>query len=347
MKRIVTLFDEKKRKMAQIQLFCNRFSILGQAPILLLFPGLLFGQSYSYVWGMHFPALIDPAEVCCFDYDNDSSLDDGLGDFLLTLQAQSNSDFQMGINDAILANTLVKAFDWQDMDLSLNSQAFSFRYLDAQILTPDLTLLQRRSGLSELILTPNQTGNIFTASANAGFINASADEITGLLNLQFDTTGGLTPLTLHNVMFAATLTDSPMNVEAGIYSNDITATNPEIVGGIKIGGILDSDEFLNVLDSQYRSCSCAGVDPNQPLITTQIFLGTIIVSCAQSNLTPENCPLNSFCSTVNNFCDNAIGLGTTFDIDSDNDGVKESYSVALRLGAAATRIDTIFLHGFE
>ncbi|VAW48424.1 hypothetical protein MNBD_GAMMA02-871 [hydrothermal vent metagenome] len=26
------LFDDKKREMAQTQLFCNRFSILGQAP---------------------------------------------------------------------------------------------------------------------------------------------------------------------------------------------------------------------------------------------------------------------------------------------------------------------------
>jgi len=32
LRRIVALFDEKKRKMAQIQLFCSRFSILGQAP---------------------------------------------------------------------------------------------------------------------------------------------------------------------------------------------------------------------------------------------------------------------------------------------------------------------------
>ena len=32
LRRIAILFDEKKRKMAQIQLFCNRLSILGQAP---------------------------------------------------------------------------------------------------------------------------------------------------------------------------------------------------------------------------------------------------------------------------------------------------------------------------
>jgi len=31
-KHNIFLFDEKKRKMAQIHLFCNRFSILGQAP---------------------------------------------------------------------------------------------------------------------------------------------------------------------------------------------------------------------------------------------------------------------------------------------------------------------------
>ena len=32
LRRIARLFDDKKREMAQIQLFCNRFSILGQAP---------------------------------------------------------------------------------------------------------------------------------------------------------------------------------------------------------------------------------------------------------------------------------------------------------------------------
>jgi len=35
-RRIITLFDEKKRKIAQIQLFCNRLSILGQATKLSL-----------------------------------------------------------------------------------------------------------------------------------------------------------------------------------------------------------------------------------------------------------------------------------------------------------------------
>ena len=32
LRRIAPLFAEEKRKIAQIQLFCNRLSILGQAP---------------------------------------------------------------------------------------------------------------------------------------------------------------------------------------------------------------------------------------------------------------------------------------------------------------------------
>jgi hypothetical protein len=127
----------------------------------------------------------------------------------------------------------------------------------------------------------------------------------------------------------------------------MAATNPTVVGGIKIGGILPSDEFLGVLDSQYRQCSCASIDPNIPLISTTIFFGTIIVSCDQTNLTPESCPLNSFCSTVGNFCSNAIGLGTTFDIDENGDSVNDAYSVALRLGAAATTVDVLFFNGFD
>ncbi len=32
LRRIAPLCDEKQLKMAQIQIFCNRFSVLGQAP---------------------------------------------------------------------------------------------------------------------------------------------------------------------------------------------------------------------------------------------------------------------------------------------------------------------------
>lgn len=313
---------------------------------LLITHGVI-AQNYSYIWGMHFPSLIEPTEQCCFDYDNDGSLDDGLGAFLDTLQNQSGSNFQESINQAILDNSLVKSFDWQSLDLSLSNQSFSFHYLDAEILTPNLSLVDRMSGLTQLIIPTNQNGNIFTAINDTGSITATAPEISGLLNLQFDPGQGLVPLTLLDVKAEAQLSDSPNNVEPGIYTDDIIATNPEIVGGMKIGGILTSDEFLGVLDEQYRTCNCANVDPNQPLIVTEEFFGTLIVSCDQSGLTPENCPVQSFCSTVGDFCTNAIGIGTTFDIDYDNNGVNDSYSVALRFGAAATTVDIIFANGFE
>jgi hypothetical protein len=318
------------------------------ALFLLLFSSLSYSQNYSYIWGFHFPQLTDPTEVCCFDYDNDGSIDDGLGDFLLTLQQQSNSSFQAGIDAAILDNSLVKTIDWQDFDITLEFQQFSFDYLDATIITPELNLIERMSGLTQLYLTPVADTNTFDAINNLGFVTATASEITGLLNLQINQDASLTPLTLHNVKAEMQLLESPLGVEPGIYSEDLLATTPEIVGGIKIGGILPSDEFLGVFDTQYRTCSCANVDPNQPLITTSVFLGTLIVSCAQSGLTPENCPVNSFCSTVGDFCSNAIALGTTFDIDENNDGVNDAYSVALKMGAAATTIvDIIFTQGFE
>ena len=315
--------------------------------LFLLLSQSVCSQNYSYIWGMHFPNLVDPAEQCCFDYDNDSSLDDGLGDILLTLQDQSNSDFQMGIDDAILNNILVKAFDWKNLDLDLPNQDFTFQYLDAQNFTPGLNLVDRMSGLTELYIPPGQPENLFNANVNAGLVNATATEITGLLNLQFDMDQGLVPLTLHDVKLQAQIVDSPNGLQQGIYSVDMAATNPSVVGGIKIGGILPSDEFLSVIDNQYRMCTCASIDPNSPLISTSIFFGTIIVSCQQSNLTPENCPVNSFCSTVGTFCSNAIGLGTTFDIDENGDSVNDAYSVALRLGAAAATVDVIFFHGFE
>lgn len=303
-------------------------------------------QEYSYIWGMHFPKLVEPSEDCCFDYDNDSTPDDGLGDILLS--NQGNSNFQASIDLALLNNEVIKVFDWQNLDLNQNTQSFNFGFLDAETITPNLSLVDRMSGLTQLYLPSTTTNNIFTAQLNNNLVTATAAQISGLLNLQFDSTQDLTPLTLTDVKVEVQLSLNPANVEPGVYSDDITATNPAIVGGMKIGGILASDEFLDVLDTQYRTCQCAGVDASQPLITTSTFFNTIIVSCAQSNLTPANCPANSFCSTVGDFCSNAVGLGTTFDIDTNNDNVKDAYSVALRYGAAATTIvDIIFRDGFE
>ena len=304
-------------------------------------------QNISYIWGMHFPALTDPTEVCCFDYDNDGTMDDGLGDFLVTLQAQSTSNFQDGINQGILNNSIVKVFDWQNLDVLQTNQAFTFQYLDAQINNPTLTLQQRMDGFAEISIPTGQNDNFFSANNNLGVITATASQVSGLLNLQFDAQQGLVPLTINTVKVNATLIENPIGKEAGIYTEDLVATNPTIVGGMKIGGILPSDEFLGVLDAQYRTCSCAGVDPNQPLITTSIFFGTILISCAQSGLTPENCPVGSFCSSVNDFCNNAIGIGTTFDIDENNDGVNDAYSVALRYGVSATSDGIIYRDGFE
>ena len=304
-------------------------------------------QNISYIWGMHFPALTDPTEVCCFDYDNDGTMDDGLGDFLVTLQAQSTSNFQDGINQGILDNSIVKVFDWQNLDVLQTNQAFTFQYLDAQINNPNLTLQQRMDGFAEISIPTGQNDNFFSANNNLGVITASASQVSGLLNLQFDAQQGLVPLTINTVKVNATLVENPSGKEDGIYTEDLAATNPTIVGGMKIGGILPSDEFLGILDAQYRTCSCAGVDPNQPLITTSIFFGTILVSCAQSGLTPENCATGSFCSSVNDFCSNAVGIGTTFDIDENNDGINDAYSVALRYGVSATSSGIIYSDGFE
>lgn len=305
-------------------------------------------QEHSYIWGMHFPALVEPAEVCCFDFDNDNTLDDGLGEILVTLEGQLSVDFQASIDTGLLDNSLVRAFNWQNLDLSLTNQNFTFEYLDAQTVTPNLTLLERQSGLSQIYLTNELSGNVFDAVLDTGIITATANQISGLLNLQLDADQGLVPLTINTVKVEMQLTDSPLGLETGIYSDDIAATTPDIVGGIKIGGILPGEEFLGALDSQYRTCSCAGVDPNQQLITSQVtFLG-VLVSCTQTNFTEENCDANSFCSSVQSFCDQAVGIGTTYDIDENGDNKNDAYSVALRYGAAATTIiDIIYRHGFE
>ena len=315
--------------------------------LLLIFSSCVLSQDYSYIWGMHFPKLVDPSEDCCFDYDNDLTLDDGLGDILLS--NQGNSNFQASIDLALLNNEIIKVFDWQNLDLNLSTQNFDFGILDAKTLTPTFSLTDRMSGLTQLYLPITTTTNIFTAQLNNNTVSATATAISGLLNLQFDTNQGLTPLTLTDVKVEAQLSLNPANVEAGIYTDDMTATAPAIVGGMKIGGILSSDEFLGVLDTEYRNCQCAGVDSSQPFITTSIGFGFIIVNCPQSNsITPANCPVNSFCSTAGDFCTNAALLGTTFDIDTDNDNIKDAYSVALRYGAAATTIvNIIFINGFE
>ncbi len=215
------------------------------------------------------------------------------------------------------------------------------------MLTLDLSLVDRQIGMTELSTPDNQNNNFFNATNTNGYITATATEISGLFNLQFDVDQGLIPLTINSVMIETQLVENPLGKEAGNYTNDTIAINPEIVGGMKIGGILSSDEFLTILDNQYRSCTCASVDLNQILIDTSIFFGNLLVTCVQNGLTPENCPVDSFCSSVGNFCSNAIGIGATFDIDENNDTVNDAYSIALLYAVAATFDGIIFTDSFE
>ncbi len=97
--------------------------------LLYSYPAISVSQNIGYIWGTHFPALIEPNVTCCFDYDNDGTLDDGLSDFLITLQSQSSNSFQQSINQAILDNSLVKAFDWQDFNINMPNHTLTFNYL--------------------------------------------------------------------------------------------------------------------------------------------------------------------------------------------------------------------------
>jgi hypothetical protein len=302
------------------------------------------GDPASYWWSMQFPALYPEAEACCFDYNGDNVPDDGLGTLvgLLGSFGAGDTDIQGAIDDTIAGGSLSLVNHWvefPDGDGDARLSAFLGRPVLDTDGEPVSDFDARVEGEGQYDLDPESFDDF---GALVQFNNALIEDgvlyagpSTFRLTIPIEALGDdPIQLVLEDARFQADI-----SVESdGIHTVDVekgTEGEEYLVCGGKLGGVVNAAVILDFLDEQFRACSCAGVDPDEPIILHEIDTEqqVLAVSCTDNTGTSgdacgdDDGPL---CSNIGTVCSVIPALGRILDVDLDNDGIKESLSAALR-----------------
>ncbi len=317
----------------------------------------------SYVWAVQFPALFEPAaERCCFDYTGDGVVDDSFGTMIgLWTSIDPDLDPVAITNAALSEGRLVKIFDWRELapDLAAGDvqlSVFEGIWTDAttfqdRILGLGRTAFRRSSFDSHGALDQLNDGTV-----TAGLVEVAGNQFT--LMLPWIWTGdGLAVFHLQNPRLEVPIADGgPLPETAfGLSSLDEdrgSTHSPQIVGGGKLGGTVSGFEILAHMDAFYRQCSCAGVDPQIPVILWEEnhATNTLDIWCTDNTGTTANCDPDDPCSDLDTVCGTIGILANIFDVDHDGNEVNESLSMGLRIAFAGTTLDVmhdLFADGFE
>ncbi|WP_154224023.1 hypothetical protein [Marinicella rhabdoformis] len=316
--------------------------------LLLTFFSASAENKYSYLWGIQFPALITPDTPCCFDYDGDGVNDDGLGAALALMSELNENNYQQIADRILLDNEVVKAFHWHGLNLAQDNNNFTFQITDATINNPEVGFIQRYYGYADLTIDTALTHNLFSGELMNRKVTATAPMLTNFLRMEGPF--GDDALTLYDVKFEADLVEDEGLCQGVCTEQELK--DQTVVGSGKLGGVLPASEVFSAMNEQYRFCACAGVNPTQDLLTWEAndFAGSLIASC-QQDVEASSCSQADYCSTLTHVCGYAPVLGLALDLDTDQDGINDAFSVGLRLGISGidelNLLDLIFEDSFE
>lgn len=300
----------------------------------------------SFWWTIQLPALFTPAERCCFDFTGDGVDDDGFGalagvmePILDEVDVQDLFDSMIQDGDELLVN------DWTMLaDAGVDGEA---RFSVFETESTD-TYVTMQEGDGTFLLKPDSFG---THGALVQFNHGQvADDVlysgpsTFLLTIPMAVLWGASgsgELPLHEARIQA-----PIDIQSdGVHTVDETRTGdtPALVGGGKLGGVIEMADLLAVLDQQARACDCRGLDPASPVIQWEINTeeSRLDVSCTDNVGVDEMCGPEdgTLCQTLNTICATLPMLGNIADVDRDGDGVNESLTAGFRFGWTGASID--------
>jgi len=315
----------------------------------------------SNVWAVQFPALFEPdPELCCFDYTGDGVPDDAFGG-ILGLMIVLGEDPVGSVDSALENGELVKVFDWRELAPDLASGDVQLSVFDG-LWTDSTAHADRILGLGHTAFRRSSFGSYGALDQlNAGTVTTELVEVAGnhfTLTLPEFFLGGdmasvhlLEPRLEAPVSYGEPLRDACLGL-CSVDEDRGAGHTPQIVGGGKLGGVITADEILTHLDAFYRQCACAGIDPNMPVIEWEANTGTgtFDISCTSNTGDPSLCDPDDTCSDLDMICSTMPLLTNTLDVDLDGDGIRESWSIGLRLGFAGTTLDPmpeLFADGFE
>ena len=303
-----------------------------------------FGGSVSYIRNIQIPERGTDAE-CCFDFDDDGDIDNGLGLLVGALGALGQDlDIEATIEEALADDSIALLLEWGK---GAEGNGF-WAYLGSNDTDgdgePDQSFEDRASGAGVFQIEPeglDEYGSLIqfnTATVDGDVVTAGPSLFR--INIPIDTEDFA--LNLDLTIEQATIMGAQVEDATGIASVDEEFDiDGELIefGGWALGGVVPLDQIGALLNNLASDCACAGFDSAEPVVTYGDDGTTYNLACAQE-------PDGECTADDGVICEN-IGLVCSFlpslpsfglnDIDTDGNGVGDALSVGIRLsGVGAT-----------
>lgn len=301
----------------------------------------------SDLWDVEIPGSNDG---CCFDLDGDAQVDNAFASIVEQLDPLLTPPLQTRIDNSIADGDMVRIFHWRNLPAGLVDGPV---HLDvyAGVFAPTVPAIgDRAAGLGSVQVdptAPNQGPNEFSGAISSGIVGLAGDRLDLPLFSQIFAAGstqGQVPI--RNVMMSGTIAENP----AGCNGVCTTASQE-----FAVGGVVMADELYGALNAAFQQCGCRGVNPGEDVLLfgEDIPGGDYDLSCTANTGSDAGSTCGTegreYCDDIDDFCF-LPSLQTSFiDIDTNDNGAVDAYSVGLWLQLAGTNttvLDLIFDDGF-
>ena len=298
-----------------------------------------FDQRVSYVTSIAVGNQ-GASDTCCFDFDNDGTKDNSLGDLLKTAGGLLGLDINATISEQIASGGLTLLLETkgvEDVTTDSSVDVFGFYGEDA-----DADTANNAAGTSHFTVNPSsfQTG---TASPLIGFQGATIASGTlaagpDLFRLSLPVVGAQLDLTV-------SLTKLETKVAVGPNGSGLTMGGETELGGM-LGGVIKKTDLYAALNAYVGTCTCVTFnDPNDTALIGDDGKCNAANTSACGDNDGEACKqLPSLCSTLLAFIqpdvDTACWDSGSYNA-GDCSGTKDAISVGVWVKATSGAIDGV------
>ena len=304
-----------------------------------------FGGPFSYIHNIQIPEPETDA-YCCFDFDGDGEIDNGLAGLLgpLALVAGDDLDIEATIEEALADDSIAILLEWGKgaeengfwVYLGTNDtdgdgepdQSFGDRAGGDGVFQIERDAIDEFGSLIQFN-TASRDGDNIEAGPSVFRLNIPIDTEDFSLNLD---------LTIEQATIAGTVAeDGVTSVDEDFDIDGETVT----YGGWGLGGVVPLDQIGQLLNDLVSGCACAGFDPSEPIITYGEQPSGYVMECAQQPTGGCTADDGVICENVGLVCSTALPLIPTIgiaDIDTDDSGFADAMSVGIRLSAVGASL---------